>query len=60
MIAKGFDILATSTSYYNYFDDLNKIFLDLYLAKFSDTSTRSFFSCKYKKIYLYKWKFTLV
>jgi len=46
-------------SYYNYSDGLNKIFLDLYLAKFLDASTKSFFPCKYKKICLYKWKFTL-
>jgi len=42
--AKSFDILATSLSVlHNYFDDLTKLFLDLYLASFLDTLAKSFF-----------------
>lgn len=47
-VAKSFDnTLATSLNIvYNYFDDLTKLFSDLYLVKFSDTSTKSLFPCK--------------
>ena len=45
-IAKS-DILATNLSIlHNYFDDPTKLFSDLYLAKFLDTSENSFFSCR--------------
>jgi len=38
-VVKNFDILATSLSVpHNYFNDLIKLFSDLYLAKFLDTS----------------------
>jgi len=30
---------------HNYFDSPTKLFSDLYLAKFLDTSAKSFFSC---------------
>jgi len=52
--AKNFDILTTSLSVlHNYFDSLTKLFLDLYLAKFSDTSAKSFFPYIYIYIYIY-------
>jgi len=38
--AKSFDILATSSSILHNFDSLTKLFSDLYLAKFSDTSAK--------------------
>jgi len=39
-------ILAISLSnLHNYFDNPNKLFSNLYLAKFLDTSTKPFFSC---------------
>jgi len=42
---KSFDVLATSLHVlHNYFDGLTKLFSDLYLAKFLDISTKSFFS----------------
>ena len=41
---KKFDLLTTSLSVlYNYFDSSTKLFSDFYLAKFLDTSSRSFF-----------------
>jgi len=40
--AKHFDILAKLN---NYFDNLIKIFSDLYLVKFSDISAKPFFLC---------------
>jgi len=59
MIAKDFDILATSTSYYNYFDGLNKIFLDLYLVKFLDTSIKSFYVNIRKYVFINESHFSL-
>jgi len=45
MIEKNFDILTISSSVpYNYFDGPTKLFSDLYLAKFLDTSEKSFFA----------------
>jgi len=47
-IAKS-DILATNLSIlHNYFDDPTKLFSDLYLAKFLDTSAKPFFLCTQK------------
>jgi len=48
--AKNFDVLANSVYIikrfiYYYFDNPTKLFLDLYVAKFLDTSVKSFFSC---------------
>jgi len=43
--AKNFDILSAS-----YIIILTKLFSNLYLAKFLDTSTKSFFPCNNKKI----------
>ena len=44
--AKSFDILITNWSVlYNYFDDSTKLFLNLYLIKFLDSSVNSFFLC---------------
>jgi len=44
------NILATSLNVpHNYLDDQTKIFSDLYLAKFSDTSVKSFFSINMNK-----------
>jgi len=47
--AKSFDILAillaSLSILHNYFDDLTKLFSDLYLAKFLDTSSKPFFPC---------------
>jgi len=41
---KNFDILTIRLSVlHNYFDDLTKLFSDLYLAKFLDSSAKSFF-----------------
>jgi len=34
--AKSFDILAINLSVYNYFNNLTKLFSDLYLTKFLD------------------------
>jgi len=45
--AKNFDILSVWASYMII---LTKLFSDLYLAKFLDTSTKSFFPCNNKKI----------
>jgi len=46
--AKNFNILATNLNVLqNYFDALTELFSSLYLAKFLDTSTKSFFPCKY-------------
>jgi len=48
-MAKSFNILATSLSVlHNYFDSLNKIIFKSVIAKFLNTSTKSFFffSCK--------------
>jgi len=51
MFAKNFDILATSLSIlHNYFNSPTKLFLDLYLAEFLDTSTKSFFFFVYFSI----------
>jgi len=49
---KNFNILAISLSVlHNYFDDLTKLFSDLYLTKFLDSPTKSFFFlCKALKI----------
>jgi len=47
-IAKSFDILANLynlSSLYNYFDSPTKLFLELYLSKFFNTSAKSFFPC---------------
>jgi len=43
--AKKFDILTICLSVlvYNYFDDLTKLFSDLYLTKFLGILTKSFF-----------------
>jgi len=42
--AKNFDILATSLNIlYNYFDNPTKLFLNLNLVKFLNTSAKSFF-----------------
>jgi len=48
--AKSFNIFATSLSVlHNYFNSSNKIiFKSKYLAKFLDTLTKLFFSCKIK------------
>jgi len=44
MLQKISDILVTSLNVsYNYSDSLIKLFLDLYLVKFLDTSARSSF-----------------
>jgi len=44
-VAKNFDILATKLRVlHNYFDDLTKLFSDLYLAKFLDILAK-FFPC---------------
>jgi len=44
--AKNFDILTTSLSVlYNYFDNPIKLFSDLYLVKFLNTSAKLFFPC---------------
>jgi len=41
---KSFNILATSLNIlYNYFDIQTKLFLDLYLATYSDTSAKRSF-----------------
>jgi len=37
--------LSTPSVLHNYFNDLTKLFSDLYLVKFLDTSAKSFFSC---------------
>jgi len=43
---KNFDILAIHFSvFYYYFDNSIKLFSDLYLTKFVDTSIKPFFSC---------------
>jgi len=36
---------ALSSTVHNYFDASTKLFSDLYLAKFIDTSAKPFFSC---------------
>jgi len=42
-VAKNFDILTTRLNVlHNYFDGLIKLFSNLYLTKFLDTSNRSF------------------
>jgi len=44
--AKSFNILATSLNVlHNYFNGPNKLFSDLYLAKFLNTSAKPFFPC---------------
>jgi len=44
--AKSFDILTSSLSVlHNYFDSPTKLFSDLYLVKFLDTSMKLFFLC---------------
>jgi len=48
---KNFDILTTNVLY-NYFDSLTKLFSDLYLAKFLDTSANPFFLCSFRKTVL--------
>jgi len=40
--AKSFDILVTSSSILHNFDSSTKLFSDLYLAKFLDTSVKLF------------------
>jgi len=51
-VAKNFDILVASLIVlHNYFDNSTKSFSDLYLAKFLDTSAKSFFSCKCIRIF---------
>jgi len=46
-IAKNFDILVINVSVlHNYFDGSTKLFSDLYLVKFLNTSTKSFFLCR--------------
>jgi len=48
--AKNVDILASILNVlHNYFDSLIKLFSDLYLAKFLDTSAKPFFPCNYYK-----------
>jgi len=43
---KNFGVLATNLDVLNnYFDNLLKLFSDLYLAKLLDTSAKSFFPC---------------
>jgi len=51
--AKKFDILTICLNVlvYNYFDDLIKLFSDLYLTKFLDVLTKSFFS--YRQVILF-------
>jgi len=45
-VKKNFDILAISLSVlYNYFDGSTKLFSVLYVAKFLNTSAKSFFPC---------------
>jgi len=45
--AKNFDILATYLNVlHNYFDSLLKLFSDLYLTKFLNTSAKLFLPCK--------------
>jgi len=42
-VAKNFDILVNSLNVlYNYFDNLTKLFSDLYLTKFLDQQNHSF------------------
>jgi len=49
-VAKNFDILAIILNVLrNYFDIPIKLFSDLYLAKFLDTSVKLFFSYNYYK-----------
>jgi len=44
--AKSFDILGISLSVlHNHFNNPTKLFSNLYLAKFLDTSAKSFFPC---------------
>ena len=43
--AKNFDVLVSLSVLHNYFDDPIKLFLDLYLAKFLDASTKLSFLC---------------
>jgi len=50
MLQKNFDILTNVL--YNYFDSLTKLFLNLYLAKFSDTSVKPFFLCSFRETVL--------
>jgi len=46
MSKKYFDIPVTSLSVlHNYFDGLTKLFSDLYLVKFLDSSAKPFFPC---------------
>jgi len=51
--AKKFDILTICLSVlvYNYIDDVIKLFSDLYLIKFLDILTKSFFS--YRQVILF-------
>jgi len=45
--AKSFDVLVISLSVLrNYFDNPTKLFSDLYLAKFFNTSAKSCFPCR--------------
>jgi len=45
-IVKNFDILAHNLNVlHNHFNGPTKLFLDLYLPKFLDTSVKSFFLC---------------
>jgi len=47
---KNFDIPGTNSNVliiHNYFNNLIKLFLDPYLAKFLDFSAKLFFSCIY-------------
>jgi len=46
MLQKNVNILVTSLSVlHNHFDSLIKLFLGLYLARFLDTSAKTFFPC---------------
>lgn len=44
-IARGFDILATSFSVYNYFESSTELFSNLCLIKFLDTFVKPVFLC---------------
>jgi len=50
IVAKNFNILATSLNVLYIIIVQTKLLLDLYLAKFLDISAKSFFPCKIKEI----------
>jgi len=49
--AKNFDIATSFDILHNYFDDLTKLFSDLYPTKFLDTSSKSFLPYTFKNFY---------